>query len=191
MEGQMSGRSVVVAAGLVLFAFSVSGCVIRTYSMKKDRVDQSLSGNRGYIQGSMPAGQEKERPTQRQVYVAEVELGSGVKVAKKAPAVQESEKVTTGNKGYIQESAPQQAVTAVQEEAPVKTEKYTVLKGDTLQKISQKLYGTTKNWYKIFKANKDTLKGPDKIYPGEVINVPVLGKEPVKEPLKEPKENLK
>lgn len=187
----MKYRSVVLAAGITLFVFSISGCVIRTYSVKKDRVDQDLSGNRGYIQGSQPAGQEKERPTQREVYVAEVELGSGVKAAKKAPAAQNTEKETTGNKGYIQESAPQEAVEAVKEEAPVKTEKYTVAKGDTLQKISQKLYGTTKNWYKIFKANKDTLKAPDKIYPGEVINVPVLAKEAVKEPLKEPKENLK
>ena len=188
----MKYRSVVLAAGLTFFVFSVSGCVIRTYSVKKDRVDQELSGNAGYLQGSKPAGQEKERPSQRQVYVAEVELGSGVQAAKKAPAVQVSEKEVTGNKGYIQESAPQQqAVTVAQEEATVKTEKYTVAKGDTLQKISQKLYGTTKNWYKIFKANKDTVKGPDKIYPGQVINVPVLEKEPAKETLKEPKENLK
>jgi nucleoid-associated protein YgaU len=66
-------------------------------------------------------------------------------------------------------------------------EKYKVQKGDTLQKISQKFYGTTKKWQKIYEANKDTLKGPDKLYPGRTINIPVdsAGK------LKEPSENLK
>ena len=183
----MKYRDIVLTVGLTAFVFSVSGCVIRTYSVKKDRVDQELTGNVGYLKGEKPAGQQKARPTQREVYVAEVELGGGVKAAKKAPAAKGSDQEVTGNKGYIQESAPQQDVTVAQEETLAKTEKYTVAKGDTLQKISQKLYGTTKDWYKIFKANKDTLKGPDKIYPGQVINVPVLEKET----LKEPKENLK
>ena len=54
-------------------------------------------------------------------------------------------------------------------------EKYTVQKGDTLQKISQKYFGTTKRWMKIYEANKDTLKGPDKIYVGQVLNIPMDG----------------
>jgi nucleoid-associated protein YgaU len=66
----------------------------------------------------------------------------------------------------------------------VNIQKYTVQKGDTLQKISKKFYGTTKKWTKIYEANKDIIKGPNKIYPGQAINIPV-------EPLKEPKENLK
>ncbi|MFA5116438.1 MAG: LysM peptidoglycan-binding domain-containing protein [Candidatus Omnitrophota bacterium] len=183
----MKYRDIVLAVGLTAFIFSVSGCVVRTYSVKKDRVDQELSGNSGYLQGSKPAGQEKERSSQRKVYVAEVEIGSSAKVAKKDPAPQASDTQVSGNRGYIEEAAPEQAVMDIQEEAAVKTEKYTVQKNDTLQKISQKLYGTTRNWYKIYQANKDALKGPDKIYPGQVINVPVLEKEP----LKEPKENLK
>ncbi len=49
---------------------------------------------------------------------------------------------------------------------------YTVEKGDTLQKISDKAYGTTKKWKKIFEANKDTLKSPDKIKPGQELVIP-------------------
>ncbi|MCX7662077.1 MAG: LysM peptidoglycan-binding domain-containing protein, partial [Candidatus Omnitrophica bacterium] len=45
--------------------------------------------------------------------------------------------------------------------------------GDTLQKISLKFYGTTKKWKRIFNANKDIIKSPDKIYPGQVINIPL------------------
>ncbi|HVY63111.1 MAG TPA: LysM peptidoglycan-binding domain-containing protein [Planctomycetota bacterium] len=49
---------------------------------------------------------------------------------------------------------------------------YTVQRGDTLQKISQKLYGTTKNWQKIFDANKSKLKKPDMIVVGMVLQIP-------------------
>jgi nucleoid-associated protein YgaU len=59
-----------------------------------------------------------------------------------------------------------------------------VQKDETLQKISHKFFGTTKKWTKIYELNKDTLKSPNKLYPGQVINIPV-------ESLKEPKENLK
>lgn len=36
---------------------------------------------------------------------------------------------------------------------------YTVERGDTLQIISQKLYGTTKRWKEIFLLNEDKLSG--------------------------------
>ena len=49
---------------------------------------------------------------------------------------------------------------------------YTVQKNDTLQKISYKFYNTTKRWNEIYAANKDILKGPDKIYPGQVLKIP-------------------
>ncbi|MEI6631878.1 MAG: LysM peptidoglycan-binding domain-containing protein, partial [bacterium] len=52
-------------------------------------------------------------------------------------------------------------------------EKYTVGKNDTLQKISKEFYGTTKKWLKIYEANKALLKGPDKIYPGQVLSIPI------------------
>jgi nucleoid-associated protein YgaU len=49
---------------------------------------------------------------------------------------------------------------------------YTVQRGDTLQKISQKFYGTTKHWKKIFEANKGKMKKPDMIVVGMVITIP-------------------
>jgi nucleoid-associated protein YgaU len=54
--------------------------------------------------------------------------------------------------------------------SPVQKE-YTVQSGDTLQKISQKLYGTTKKWHKLYLLNQDILKSPDKIHPGMIIKV--------------------
>lgn len=60
----------------VLVAF-LSGCLARTYSIQKERVDQSINGNCGYILGK-PSEKEKQPPlkTHRQINVLEVELGS-------------------------------------------------------------------------------------------------------------------
>ena len=49
---------------------------------------------------------------------------------------------------------------------------YTVAKGDTLSKIAKKFYGDSKQWRRIFEANKDTIENPDLIYPGQVLKIP-------------------
>lgn len=181
---------------LALFSFVLSGCVVRTYKVTKDRVDQDLaSGNRGYLQGQVPeSAQVKERRPTRTTQVVEIELYSPVKFEKmpkpkpaETPIVITEDTKLWGNRGFITESTVPE-ISQPEKTSAVSMEKYTVQKGDTLQKVSKKLYGTTHKWTKIYEANKDTLKGPDKIYPGQVINIPVEGKV---EPLKETPENLK
>ena len=49
---------------------------------------------------------------------------------------------------------------------------YTVKPGDSLSKISQEFYGQANQYMKIFEANKDKLKDPDKIQPGQVLRIP-------------------
>lgn len=49
---------------------------------------------------------------------------------------------------------------------------YTVKSGDTLSKISQQFYGDANKYHKIFDANRDQLKDPDKIQPGQVLKIP-------------------
>jgi nucleoid-associated protein YgaU len=49
---------------------------------------------------------------------------------------------------------------------------YTVQKGDTLSKISKQYYGDANKYMKIFEANKDKLKDPDKIQVGQVLTIP-------------------
>ncbi|HXG92837.1 MAG TPA: LysM peptidoglycan-binding domain-containing protein [Blastocatellia bacterium] len=47
---------------------------------------------------------------------------------------------------------------------------YTVQSGDSLSKIA-KHYGI--NWQQIFEANRDQIKDPDKIFPGQKLRIPV------------------
>lgn len=185
---------------ILIFAFCILnflGCVVRTYSVTKERVDQGLSeGNMGYLKGEAPySEQAKERKNTRTMQVVETEFFAPIRFEKgpkkqveRKPLRASSDTEAWGNRGYIggyqsKESAPVY-LPKVTSSAAVSMQKYTVQKGDTLQKISQKFYGTSKKWHKIFKANEGVLKGPDKIYPGQVIDVPA-------QELKETEENLK
>jgi nucleoid-associated protein YgaU len=49
---------------------------------------------------------------------------------------------------------------------------YEVQAGDTLSKIAKREYGKAGEWNRIFEANKDVLKDPNKIYPGQRLKIP-------------------
>ncbi len=49
---------------------------------------------------------------------------------------------------------------------------YTVASGDTLSKIAKRFYGDANSYQKIFQANTDQLKDPDKINVGQVLKLP-------------------
>lgn len=52
------------------------------------------------------------------------------------------------------------------------TRDYTIKSGDSLSKIAREFYGNPGDWQKIYQANKDTIKDPDLIYPGQKIIIP-------------------
>jgi nucleoid-associated protein YgaU len=49
---------------------------------------------------------------------------------------------------------------------------YTVQSGDSLSKISKQFYGNANQYMKIFEANRDQLKDPNEIRPGQQLNIP-------------------
>lgn len=58
--------------------------------------------------------------------------------------------------------------------APKTTAKtHTVVSGDTLWAIAKKFYGNGSQYPKIYNANKDKIKNPNLIYPGQVLTIPV------------------
>ncbi|HLT48338.1 MAG TPA: peptidoglycan-binding protein LysM [Rubricoccaceae bacterium] len=50
---------------------------------------------------------------------------------------------------------------------------YTIKSGDTLSGIAKEYYGDANRWQELFEANREVIKDPDKIYPGQRIRVPV------------------
>lgn len=48
----------------------------------------------------------------------------------------------------------------------------TVAAGDSLSKIAKREYGDANKWKRIFEANRDILKDPDLIHPGQKLRIP-------------------
>lgn len=61
----------------------------------------------------------------------------------------------------------------VEEEVPT-SKFYTVKSGDTLSKIAKAQYGNAMKYMEIFEANQPMLSDPNKIYPGQVLRIPVI-----------------
>jgi nucleoid-associated protein YgaU len=60
------------------------------------------------------------------------------------------------------------------EEVMVDAGQYTVVKGDSLWKISVKVYGDGYAWSKVWEANRDQIANPDLIEIGMVLKMPEL-----------------
>ena len=48
----------------------------------------------------------------------------------------------------------------------------TVKAGDSLSKIAKRELGDANKWHAIYEANKDRIKNPDLIHPGDVLTLP-------------------
>jgi nucleoid-associated protein YgaU len=172
-------KKVILAALICALTFLINGCAVKTYQVTKDRIDQDLTlGNRGYLLGEPEAVQADTRSTTRQLQVVELELRYPWKKRQEAvPAVMEPEsaQLEPGQQAEVAVIKPvlgePEALVAPSKVTVIK--KYTVRKGDTLQSISRKFYGTTRRWNELYKLNRSRLKNSDKIYPGQVIEVPV------------------
>ena len=49
---------------------------------------------------------------------------------------------------------------------------YVVVAGDSLSKIAKRYYGDANKWHRIYEANRDQIKNPDLIHPGQQLKIP-------------------
>jgi nucleoid-associated protein YgaU len=47
-----------------------------------------------------------------------------------------------------------------------------VVAGDSLSKIAKRYYGDANQWHRIHEANRDQIKNPDLIHPGQRLKIP-------------------
>lgn len=168
--------------GIVVMSLAVSGCVsISKYTPQSEEKDKPVM---------KMGGTGKEQPKVK----VEVELLEAPDLSRFSEP-RTSDKEITGNRGYLVggpsaaatekeqpktwwSSMPEEPVNVATESAPDVVEakpvmtKYKVKKGQTLADVSKDVYGTTKKWRKIYEANKSKIKNPDKIYAGQVLNIP-------------------
>ena len=105
-------------------------------------VDRGQWGNRGYLVG---------KPTAENEPVVETQIAP-LPPLPQAPAIVESEPPKI-------------------EQADRPT-KYVVKKGDSLWKIAGKVYHNPLKWPRIYRANKDKIKNPNRIRPNMVLTIP-------------------
>jgi LysM repeat protein len=130
------------------------------------RVDLGVEGgNRGYLVGTPPPSAGPSRTT-RQMVETDVEIPSFYKPAKRASGV--------GNIAppEIEQDEPDVSSDGLQEADAFDT--YVVQKGDSLWSISAKpeVYGKASGWRRIFEANRDLLKSPDRVKVGMTLKIP-------------------
>lgn len=96
--------------------------------------------------------------------------GDTVKVSGKALSQEDKEKVIIAVGNVTGVARVEDAIESPEPDAtPVL---HTVVKGNTLWKISEKTLGSGARYKEIFEANRPMLKDPDEIYPGQVLRIP-------------------
>ncbi|NVK21135.1 MAG: peptidoglycan-binding protein LysM [Kangiellaceae bacterium] len=71
----------------------------------------------------------------------------------------------------VDASGVEVAAPAPEAEAAPKSVIYEIRKGDTLWKIAEKHLGNGARYTEIFESNKEVIKNPDLIYPGQKIRI--------------------
>ncbi|MGF1643052.1 MAG: peptidoglycan-binding protein LysM [Thiotrichales bacterium] len=74
--------------------------------------------------------------------------------------------------GNIEGVADVDASAVVAPESTAEVEFYTIAKGDSLSAIAKKFYGKASEYPRIFEANREVIKDPDLIFPGQKIRIP-------------------
>ncbi len=102
----------------------------------------------------------------------EVEVEDGVATIKGEtddPSALEKVILMAGNAMGIEEV---RADDVVAPEQTIEVEYYEIQKGDSLWKIASAMYGDGNKYHQIFEANKEVIKDPDLIFPGQMIRIP-------------------
>ncbi len=96
--------------------------------------------------------------------------GDTVRIAGAAPSQEAREKLILAAGNVLGVAKVEEDISVASSEPEANF--HTVVKGDTLWKISEKAYGNGARYQAIFEANRPMLSDPDKIYPGQVLRIP-------------------
>jgi len=116
-----------------------------------------------------PVQQPVEKFPEAQVPPSEPQPQPTVTNVPPAPPVDTSAEKPAATTGHKAKQQPKESYSSEKKKAP---RTYVVKKGDTLQKISEQFYKTTKHWRKICDANKKAIKNCDDLEPGTKLVIP-------------------
>ena len=143
------------------------GCRTATRVKEVPRVDlevENAGGNRGYLVGTPPSATAWK--TTRQIVETDVEIPSLYTPKRTGAPVSLPAETTSGE-------APTEAT--AETAAPLGPyDTYVVKKGESLWTIAKKheIYGKATYWRRIFDANRNLLKSPDRVRAGMKLKIP-------------------
>lgn len=156
-------RSSTLFAATLAALLAAGGCRAATRVTTVPRVDLELegAGNRGYLVGTPPPAGELK--TTREMIETDVEIPSFYKPKR-------------GTTAGLEEIVPPEMDMEDTGGAPAAGpyDSYVVQKGDSLWSIAAKpeIYGKATHWRRIFDANRDLLKSPDRLKAGMTLKIP-------------------
>ena len=133
-------------------------------------IGKKIFGNEDEAPEKLKEHIEKDNPG---ITNLEIEVQDGVATIKGEtddPSALEKVILMAGNVLGIEEVRADE-VTAP--EQTIEVQYYEIKKGDSLWKIAKNFYGNGNDYPKIFEANKEVIKDPDLIFPGQMIRIPM------------------
>jgi LysM repeat protein len=139
---------------------------------EKKEPEPETWGNRGYLKGD---SSKSEAPEEKEIETPKRKT----RPVRQKPAVAEPPRKTEKIEAFEPAEEPAEKEPAVTvPPAPAEEKKsaepvtYRVKRGDSLWKLARKFYGDPNLWKKIYDANKDVIKNPNRIYPGQTLKIP-------------------
>jgi nucleoid-associated protein YgaU len=133
-------------------------------------IGRKLFDNESDAEEKIRAHIEQDNPGVKDLKVAYNDGVVSLSGSTEDPAAMEKAVLMAGNVSGVSE------VKADGLEAPEAVEQveyYVIEKGDTLSAIAKKYYGKASDYPRIFEANREVIKDPDMIFPGQKIRIPL------------------
>ena len=153
--------------GMIVVVLAASGCRTATRVVDYPRTDLEMpaGANRGYLVGTPPASAGPWK-SERQMVETEVEVPAFSKRQGRAAGLNDMappEMDMSEESGWDQPGASHEIIGS-----------YTVQSGYTLWSIaaSPGVYGDATKWRRLYDANRDVLKSPDRLRAGMTLKIP-------------------
>ena len=111
--------------------------------------------------------QKQERPLEQSKDTDSLRLGKEKKTGSGQP-----ERISGYRSAHQQQRRSQKAAGSANRSPESKNKNYVVKTGDSLSRIAKQFYGNPNEWQKIYQANKNRIKDPNVITPGQKIIIP-------------------
>jgi len=133
-------------------------------------IGRKLFDNESDAEENIRAHIEQDNPGVKDLKVAYKDGVVSLSGSTEDPAAMEKAVLMAGNVSGVAEV---KADGLVAPEAVEQVEYYVIEKGDTLSAIAKKYYGKASDYPHIFEANREVIKDPDMIFPGQKIRIPL------------------